>query len=231
MSHLKSDAQLKREEKWTLYLESQTHTIGTYSTGLGVLTAKLYHNKGIPRERVHEWLKFMNPIMYDHYKKTIRPTDWGLGIEAWVAFFNEDNKAVACYAIFLPIREVAGYEVRNEALLKCCRGKKVSSKALFPSIDAAIACLPPRGNNVVVAVDMHKPSTAPTVEFLIRECGFALARPRWFGVTQTAWPGLVRTCVSAETKDELVAIGAFNIAYTKVSKVEILLERAVEVKA
>lgn len=207
------------------YLQSRVHTIGKYSTGLGVLTAKLYHLRGVPWDMRHEWLKFMNPIMYAHYKKSIHPTHWGGS--AWVALFDEDSKAVACYMICPPEEEVTGYEVRNEALLKCCRGKQVASKALFPSIDAAIAFLPPRGNVVTVAVDMHKPSTAPTVDFLIRECGFAIVRPHWYGVTQTAWPGLVRKCVSAETRDELVAMGAVNICFTKESNVDIFLQRVV----
>ncbi len=64
---------------------------------------------------------------------------------------------------------------------------------------------------------------APTVDFkfLIAKCGFALARPHWYGVTEVPWQDLTRTCVSADTREELVAMGAFNIKLTKEPTVEL----------
>ncbi len=54
-----------------------------------------------------------------------------------------------------------------------------------------------------------------------------LARPHWYGVTEVPWQDLTRTCVLADTREELVAMGAFNIKFTKEPTVELLLERVV----
>ena len=192
------------------------------------LHAKLIYIGGkdpMSHHALHELLKHINPVLYSHYGRTFKTTHWG-GV-AWVAVYDAAGAAVACYNVLLPSDDApvygqsqGGYEVCNEAVLKSHRGKRVSSQVLFPSIGSAIALieaaraeesLPLRGNTVAVAIDTHQPSTAATVDFLVKQCGFAPVPRHWratlygeyvFGV------GYTKTFLFADTEAEVRALAS-----------------------
>ena len=187
------------------------------------LHAKLIYIGGrdiISYHALHELLKHINPVLYSHYRRTVKPTHWG-GV-AWVVFYDAAGTAVACYNVLLPSQDApvysqsqGGYEVGNEAVLKSYRGKKVSSQVLFPSLSSAISLieaaraaesLPLRGNTVAIAVDTHQPSTAPTVDFLVKQCGFALVPRHWFATLYGEYIfgyGYNKKFLFADTEDEV----------------------------
>ena len=233
----------------------QTFDLDTaYTTDAGVLTAKLYYlatsarditpayfapHAEIARNRKrHDTLKHMNPILYDHYRRTIKPTQWG-GV-AWVALFL-GNDPVACYSVHAPVHSPAytqtlgGYEIRNEAVRASLRGKRVASQALFPSIPHALARIdairahngmPPRGITATVAIDARTPATEPTRRFLQLACGFAPVPPHWKGTFLGDYNPHIgdsaRTFCFAHSREDIPP-DAINVAFVPNPPDEILL--------
>ena len=219
--------------------------LGVYTTDFDTLTAKLYYIGGkdpVPARDRHPMLKHMNPVLYDHYAKSFKPMTWAG--TAWVCFFASAKQAVACYTVVNPgctgvyNQPLGGYEVLNEAVLKSFRGRRVASQALFPSIADAVARIEAiragagmysRGYTVSVAVDAHKPSTRPTIDFLVNTCGFALVPPHWKTIVEgkysTAYAGNERTFLFALTEHELRALGAIHATPPSQSATEFVLSR------
>jgi hypothetical protein len=226
-----------------------------YQTDAGVLTARMVYlttpARDIPRwgidmheraQQFHAALKHVNKLLYETYGKTIKTGHWGGA--AWVTLFLGE-RAVACYSILAPrncpvySETASGYEIRNEAVLRELRGKRVSSQALFPSIADAITLIestrladgfPPRGRTVSVGVDAGKASTAPTIAFLERQ-GFAVVPSYWRGTflgdSNEMTGDLLRTFCFAETREALEGPTVYNLALVEPSAAETQLYKRV----